>query len=94
MNLFARQKQRHRHGEQTYGHQGEKGAWLEGELGVDTYTLLTLQELTVQPKKLYSVLCGELNGKEIQKQGIYVYIQMIHFGVQQKLTHCKATIHQ
>ena len=29
---------------------------------------------------------GDLNGKEIQKEGIYVYGWLIHFGVQQKLT--------
>ena len=44
-------------------------------------------------RKLHSVLCGDLNGKEIQKEGIYVYIQLIHFAVQQKPTqHFKATI--
>ena len=32
-----------------------------------------------------SVLCGD-------KEGIYVYVWLIHFSVQQKLTqHCKAT---
>ena len=29
MNLFAKQKQRHRRREQTYGHQGGKGGWAE-----------------------------------------------------------------
>ena len=29
MNLFAKQKQRHRHGEQMYAHQGGKGGWEE-----------------------------------------------------------------
>ena len=33
-------------------------------------------------KDLYLVLCGDLNGKEIQKRGIYVYIWMINFAVQ------------
>ena len=32
------------------------------------------QEPTVQRRELYSVLCGDLNEKEIQKEGIYVYI--------------------
>ena len=42
-----------------------------------------------------SVFCGDLNVKEIQKEGIYVYVQLIHFAVQQKLAqHCKATISQ
>ena len=41
------------------------------------------------------MLCGDLNGKEIQKKRICVYLQLIHFAVQQKLTqHCKATILQ
>ena len=41
------------------------------------------------------VLCGDLNGKEIQKEEIYVYIWLIHFAVQQKLTQqCKATVLQ
>ena len=44
---------------------------------------------------LYSMLCGDLNRKEIQKEGIYVYVKLTHFAVQQKLTqHCKATIFQ
>ena len=28
---------------------------------------------TVQKKELYSVLCGDLNGKEIQKKKGYMY---------------------
>ena len=33
--------------------------------------------------------------EEIPKKGIYVYGEMLHFDVQQKLIqHCKATIHQ
>ena len=45
--------------------------------------------------KLYLVLCGDLFRKEIQKKGIHVYVWLIHFAVQQKLTqHCKATILQ
>ena len=38
------------------------------------------------------MLCGDLNGKEIQKRGINVSVWMIHFAVQRKLTQqCKAT---
>ena len=42
------------------------------------------------------MLCGDLKGKEIQGIGdIYIYVWLIHFAVQQKLTqHCKATILQ
>ena len=47
-------------------------------------------------RKPYSVLCGDLNAKEIQKKDrIYVYVQLIHFAVQQKIPqYCKATILQ
>ena len=48
------------------------------------------------------VLCGDLEGRDgvgvggrLKRRGIYVYIQQIHFVVQQKLTqHCKAIIVQ
>ena len=40
----------------------------------------------------HSGLCGDLNGTEIQKEGIYVYVQLIHFAAEQKLTrHCEST---
>ena len=46
-------------------------------------------------RELDSVLFGDLNGKEIQKQEIYVYGCLIHLAVQQKLIqYCKATILQ
>ena len=41
------------------------------------------------------MLCGDLNGREIQKRGIYVYVELIHFAVPQKLIQqYKATIFQ
>ena len=44
---------------------------------------------------LYSMLCGDLNGKEIQEEEIYVYVWLIYFVVQKNLTkHCKATTFQ
>ena len=36
--------------------------------------------------ELYSVVCGGLNEKEIQKRGIYVCMWLIYFDIQQKLT--------
>ena len=33
-----------------------------------------------------SVLCGDLSGEEIQKRGIYVYVRLVHFAVEQKGT--------
>ena len=36
------------------------------------------------------MLCGKLNVEEIQKRGIYAYVEMIHFTLQ----HCEATMLQ
>ena len=37
---------------------------------------------------LYTVLCGGLNGKKIQiKKGFCLYVQLVHFAIQRKLTH-------
>ena len=53
---FARQKQRHRCREQTYGHQGEKagvggrvwggGGRMNREIGIDIYTLICIKQMT------------------------------------------------
>ena len=47
------------------------------------------------------MLCGDLDGWDgwgggrSQREGIYIYIELIHFIVQQELTqHCKAIILQ
>ena len=50
MNRFARQKQRHRCREQTYGHQGGKvgggGGEMNWEIGIDIYTLMCIKQIT------------------------------------------------
>ena len=61
-------------------------------------------EAATQHREISSVLCDHLEGwdrevgREMQEggdMGIYVYVQLIHFAVQQKLTqHCKSTIFQ
>ena len=61
-------------------------------------------EAAAQHKEISSVLCDHLegwdreDGREIQEggdMGIYVYVQLIHFVIKQKLTHhCKAIILQ
>ena len=46
MKLFARQKQRHRRREQTYGHQGGEGGGgcgMNWEIGIDMYTLICIK---------------------------------------------------
>ena len=49
----------------------------------------------VQHRELCLTHCGDLMGRKSEKEGIYVYVQLIHFAVQQKRTqHCKATILQ
>ena len=46
------------------------------KIGIDIY-ILHIKQITIE-NLLYStgnsVLCGDLNGKEIQKKGTYVYI--------------------
>ena len=53
------------------------------EIGIDTYTLCMKQTIkeNLQHRELYSVLCGDLNGKKIQERGyicvcvcIYIYM--------------------
>ena len=44
-------------------------------------------EPTAQHRELYPEFCGHLTGKEIQKEETHVHVWLIHFAVQQKLTH-------
>ena len=60
---------------------GEREGWDElGDLDWHIYTIDSIYKIdnkwdpTVKHRELYSVLCGGLNGKEIQKSGIYVYV--------------------
>ena len=47
MNLFAKQKYRHRYREQTYGYQGGEGAdGMNWEIRIDIYTLLCIKQIT------------------------------------------------
>ena len=52
MNRFARQKYKHRCGEQTYGHQGGKAGdgggagGMNWEIGIDMYTLICIKQIT------------------------------------------------
>ena len=56
----------------------------------------------IEPRELSSMLCGDVGGcdgdgvgERSKWEGLCVYIQLIHFIVQQKLTqHCKAIILQ
>ena len=46
MNQFARQQQKHRGREQTYGHQGGKKGWDELGNWIDIYTLICIKQIT------------------------------------------------
>ena len=64
MNLSRKQKQTHRHREQTYGCQGGAGRERDG-LGVWGWQIQTVtfrmdkQGLNVQHKELYSISCDK-----------------------------------
>ena len=55
-------------------------------------------EAAIQHTELSSVLCDDIEwwvGGRLKREGIYVYIWLIHVAVQKKLTqHCKAIIFQ
>ena len=55
-------------------HKGKKWDVMNWEIGIDVYSLLYIKQITNE-NLLYSmgnsVLCGDLNGKEIQKKRGY-----------------------
>ena len=93
MNLFTGQQWRNRHKEYTYGH-GERGG--EGEMygksNMETYITVckidSQWEFAVWLRKLKQGLWinvqgwdGVGGGREVQREGIYVYLQLIHVEV-------------
>ena len=100
MNLFTKQKQTHRHRKQTCGYQRGKGMGRD-KLGVwDQQIQTTIYEIN-NKVLLYST--GNYiqypvinhNGKEYEEEYVYIYVQVNHSAVHQKLTqHCKSTILQ
>ena len=103
MNLFLGQEQRCRHRERMGGHEkGERDELREQHwhmcivCKIDGYW-----EADVQHRELSSVFCDDperwdgVVGGRSKREGIYVYIQLIHTVVQQILTkHCKAAVVQ
>ena len=92
-NLFTGQQWRNRHREQTYGH-GERGR--EGEMygksNMETYITIckidSQQEFAVWLRKLKQGLCitlegwdGQEMGERFKREGIYVYLWLIHVAV-------------
>ena len=81
-----------------------RGSGMNWEIGIDIYTLPCVRQVA-SGNLLYStgstVRCsvvtymGGMVGRGSKREGIYVYIKLIHFVVQQKLTqHCKTSIPQ
>ena len=64
MTLSTKQKQTHRHREQTYSCRG-RGGGINWEIGIDRYTVLYIKQITSERRELYSILCKNLYGKRI-----------------------------
>ena len=80
--LFAKQKQRHRGREQTYGHQGGKGGvgGMKRETGVDTYTLWILRIKQITNENLLYRTGNSIQrslvtqmGRKFKREGTGVY---------------------
>ena len=72
-------KQTHRHGKQIYGYQKGKGGGLNQEVGINTYTLLYIKQITnkdlpYSARNYTQYFVITYNGKESGKEYIYVYI--------------------
>ena len=72
MNWFARQKQRHRCREQTYGHEGGKagvggGGVMNWEIGIDLYTLMCINWMTNK-----NLLYKKINKIKFRKSKLFV----------------------
>ena len=96
MNLSMKQKQTHRHREQTCGCQGGRdglGVWDE-QMQTNIYRMDKQQGPTVYHRELCSVSCDKPQRRRIRRR-MYIGVWLSHFAVQQKLTqHCKSTILQ
>ena len=76
MNWFARQKQRHRCREQTYGHKGGKargrgGGGMNWEIGIDIYTLIFIKWIT--NKNLLYKKINKIKFKKTQNNGEFLF---------------------
>ncbi|CAM9512713.1 unnamed protein product [Rangifer tarandus platyrhynchus] len=82
---------------------GGSGDGMNREMGIDIYTVSILcinsglMRTYIQHRELYSMVCSNLNGEEIQnfKQRDYTYTYGWFTLLQQKLTqHCKEILNQ
>ena len=81
MYLFTKQKETHRGIKQTCGYQRGKGGGINWEFGINRCTLLYIKQIN-NKDLLYSTgnyiqyLVITYNGKESEKEYIYIYICM------------------
>jgi len=92
-NLFAGQQWRKKHREQTYGHGGRGGEGeMYGKSNMETYIIISKidsqWEFVVCLRELKKGLCinlegwdGEGEGRRFKREGIYVYLWLIHVEV-------------
>ena len=79
MNLSTKQKQTHRHRKQTYVYQMGRGEGINKDLGISRYKLLYIKQIS-NKDLLYSTgnytqyLVITYNGKEYEKEYIYMYL--------------------
>ena len=75
MNIFAKQKQRHKwRGKNVWTPKGKGVGGMNWETGIGIYTLLCIKQITKEnllqsTGNAMGMLCGDLNWKGIQKTG-------------------------
>ena len=79
MNLFTKQKQTHRHRKKTYSYQRGQGGGINLEFEINKYTLLYIKQinnkdLLYRTGNYTQYLVITHNGKESEKEQIYVYV--------------------
>ena len=79
-----------RHTDVESKHMDAKEGGMNWEIEMDIYTLLCIKQITNE--NLFYNVVTEM-GRKFQKENMYVYVWLIHFALQQKLTQLrKATI--
>lgn len=97
---FIKAEQRGRHGGWTGGYK-EGGTNWKTEIGIRHATMCKLDsqwEPAIKHRKLSPILCDDLDGwdeaigRRFRKEGIYVYLRLMHVVVWWKpIQHCKAS---
>ena len=78
MNLFTKQKQTHRHRKQIYDYQRGMGGGVNWDLGINRYTTTIHKIDKQQAGNLLQYLVITYNGKESEKEDIYIIYIVIY----------------